>query len=328
MCSPEDTQFIDQFELCNIGNDTLNDDQDIRPIFFQSHVGSEIETVLLVDETINKAVLDCGASRTVCGTEWYTIYLDSLPEKVRKAITERSSDTMFKFGVGMMRASKRVTIPVTICDRDIRLEVDVVDTDIPLLVSLQTMKKLGMNIDFETDMAKIGDKVFTLETTSTGHYAMSLSREKDPSYINLVTFEILSSVAEPGSVGAKKKALKLHKRFAHAGSGRLIKLLKNAEMLDRELEKELVALDSSCDFCLKHKRAAPRPTVALPLAYEFNELVTMDLKQINGQWILHCCDYVTRFSAAHVLESKDADEVMEKLFEIWIRVYHFLTSLG
>ena len=60
---------------------------------------------------------------------------------------------MFKFGVGMMRASKRVTIPVTICDRDIRLEVDVVDTDIPLLVSLQTMKKLGMNIDFETDMA-------------------------------------------------------------------------------------------------------------------------------------------------------------------------------
>ena len=321
VCSPEDTQFIDQFEQCNIGNDTLNDDQDIRPIFFQSHVGSEIETVLLVDETINKAVLDCGASRTVCGTEWYTIYLDSLPEKVRKAITERSSDTMFKFGVGMMRASKRVTIPVTICDRDIRLEVDVVDTDIPLLVSLQTMKKLGMNIDFETDMAKIGDKVFTLETTSTGHYAMSLSREKDPSYINLVTFEILSSVAEPGSVGAKKKALKLHKRFAHAGSGRLIKLLKNAEMLDRELEKELVALDSSCDFCLKHKRAAPRPTVALPLAYEFNELVTMDLKQINGQWILHCCDYVTRFSAAHVLESKDADEVMEKLFEIWIAPY-------
>ena len=91
-----------------------------------------------MDETINQAVLDCGASRTVCGTEWYTVYLDSLPERVREQVTEYPSDTMFRFGVGTMRASKRVLIPVTICKRDIRLEVDVVATDIPLLISLQT----------------------------------------------------------------------------------------------------------------------------------------------------------------------------------------------
>ena len=319
LCSEEIRhEYDDQFYECQQNSADVSG----IPIFFQSHIGSEIETILLVDETINQAVLDCGASRTVCGTEWYTVYLDSLPERVREQVTEYPSDTMFRFGVGTMRASKRVLIPVTICKRDIRLEVDVVATDIPLLISLQTMKALGMNIDFETDEAKIDGKSFSLKTTSTGHYALSLAKERDPSYVNNATCEIMiADEVQTGLVEAKKKALKLHKRFAHAGSGRVIKLLKNADMSHKEVERELIALDTSCDYCLKHKRAHPRPTVALPLAYQFNELVTMDLKKINGTWILHCCDYVTRFSSAHVLMSKDSDEVMEKLFECWISVF-------
>ena len=317
LCS-EEASYDDQF----YESQQSSSDVSGIPIFFQSNIGSEIETILLVDETINQAVLDCGASRTVCGTEWYTIYLDSLPEKVREQVTEYPSDTMFRFGVGTMRASKRVLIPVTICKRDIRLEVDVVATDIPLLISLQTMKALGMNIDFETDEAKIDGKSFSLTTTSTGHYALPLAKERDPSYVNNVTYEIMiANEDQTGLVEAKKKALKLHKRFAHAGSGRVIKLLKNADMSNKEVERELIVLDTSCDYCLKHKRAHPRPTVALPLAYQFNELVTMDLKKINGTWILHCCDYVTRFSSAHALMSKDSDEVMEKLFECWISVF-------
>ena len=323
ICSElEEPQYDDQFfgKDDTQNEDNYNDDVE-RPIFYQSHVGNEVEEIMLVSETINKAVLDCGASRTVCGSEWFSIYLDSLPEKERGEIREKPSNTMFKFGAGMLRASRRVTIPMSLCDKKIDLEVDVVDTDIPLLLSLPTMKELGMSIDFKKDKVLIGDDEFLLETTSTGHYTLSLSTPKDTKYINHVMHEIFTAESGTGTAGASKKALKLHKRFAHASSARIIKLLNNADMADKEVFKELEKLDAKCDFCLRHRRAAPRPTVSLPLAYEFNELVTMDLKQIDGVWILHCCDYVTRFSSCHVLSSKDSQEVMNAMFKCWITLF-------
>ena len=73
LCS-EEASYDDQF----YESQQSSSDVSGIPIFFQSNIGSEIKTILLVDETINQAVLDCGASRTVCGTEWYTIYLESL----------------------------------------------------------------------------------------------------------------------------------------------------------------------------------------------------------------------------------------------------------
>jgi len=316
-----DEQFfeVEQTEA-NKEQENTSDETNI-PIFFQSNVGNEIEEVNLVYETINKAVLDCGASRTVCGSEWFSIYLDSIPEKERNEIIEKPSNTMFKFGVGMLRASKRVIIPVTMCEKKVNLEVDIVDTDIPLLISNPTMKKLGMNVNFQDDKMDMGGRQFNLDTASTGHYTVPLFEPKDVSYINFAMCEILTAESQIDTGSAEKKALKLHRRFAHASSARIIKLLKNADMADKDVFKELEALDTKCDFCLRHKRAAPRPTVSLPLAYEFNELVTMDLKQIDGVWILHCCDYVTRFSAGHVIKNKEAEEVMEKLFICWISVF-------
>ena len=63
--------------------------------------------------------------------------------------------------------------------------------------------------------------------------------------------------------------------------------------------------------------------MCLPLANHFNELVSMDLKMINENWVLHCIDYVTRFSAAHTVRNKSADEIIEKflLKLIWIAVF-------
>ena len=47
----------------------------------------------------------------------------------------------------------------------------------------------------------------------------------------------------------------------------------------------------------------------------------MDLKMINENWVLHCIDYVTRFSAAHTVRNKSADEIIEKFLLIWIAVF-------
>ena len=131
----------------------------------------------------------------------------------------------------------------------------------------------------------------------------------------------LAECVKSQKLDKNKKALKLHRRFAHASFKRIIELLRNAGKRDEELEKELETIQNSCEFCLKHQRASPRPSVCLPLANEFNELVAMDLKKINGARVLHCIEYLTRFSAAHTVSSRDPDEIMEKFFVIWISMF-------
>ena len=271
-------------------------------------------------ETINKAVLDCGASKTVCGNEWLKCYLDSIDEKTKGDIKEFPSNTIFKFGVGKLRALKMIHLPVHICNKEIILEIHVVDTDIPLLLSLKTMKSLGLHMNFETDQVEINGNSFDLEMTTTGHYTLPLHSDlkfcSDECVINTVV-----QCTNSGSLDVKKKALKLHRRFAHASSDRIISLLRNAGQIDLELEAELRNICKQCDFCLKHSRSAPRPIVSLPLATQFNELIAMDLKKIEGVWVLHCLDYLTRFSAGHTISSKDPDEVIGKFFLVWVSTF-------
>ena len=88
-------------------------------------------------ETLNIVVLDCGASKTVCGQEWHSKYVDSLDKNHQNEIKEFPSTTTFKFSMGNQKALKKAHILVTICDEDIFLEVYiVVQTDIPCLLSM------------------------------------------------------------------------------------------------------------------------------------------------------------------------------------------------
>ena len=133
-------------------------------------------------------------------------------------------------------------------------------------------------------------------------------------------------VAETSSNQIKNKSpqeitMKLHRRFAHASSNQLIRLLNNANIKNKVIFDELKNVKKICEFCTKHKRASPLPSVSIPLAYSFNEMVSMDLKQINNKWVLHCIDYVTRFSAAHPIKDKSHEEIIEKFFMIWISIF-------
>ena len=79
--------------------------------------------------------------------------MDSLTEEQLKKPKEYPSGTIFKFGVGKLKAKFKADIPVNICNVDValNLNVDVVDTDIPLLLSRTSMKSLGMEIDLKND---------------------------------------------------------------------------------------------------------------------------------------------------------------------------------
>ena len=80
-------------------------------------------------------------------------------------------------------------------------------------------------------------------------------------------------------------------------------------------------ISRSCKVCKEYQRPGSLPVVGLPMATEFNEVVAMDIKFLNGKMILHLIDHLTRFSAAAILSSKKPNEIVDKIFKIWICVF-------
>ena len=122
----------------------------------------------LVGETFCSALLDSGCTKTVCGTEWLREYTLGLSEEDRKTIVKSKSDRIFKFGDGkVVSAYERVTIPATIGSQKGVIECEVIDKNLPLLLSKDSMKKAGVTVNFVEDTATIiGEKIHS-DTTSS-----------------------------------------------------------------------------------------------------------------------------------------------------------------
>ena len=119
-----------------------------------------------------------------------------------------------------------------------------------------------------------------------------------------------------------KIAAKLHRQFAHLHSGKMKLLLRDAQIIDKDLEKYLDDLDNTCEVCLKYKKPKPRHIVGFPMAKTFNETLAMDLKQWSSNvWFVYIIDHATRYSSSCVIYTKKKEEVVKKLFENWIIIF-------
>ena len=131
---------------------------------------------MLVKDSSGHALLDSGCSKTVCGLNWFEDYIGTLSYYDRSCIVESESDASFTFGDGANVSSlKKVVLPCYIHERRCEIEADVVECNVPLLMSKTAMKKGKMSIDFENDTAIIGGKRLKLNLSSAGHYLMPLS---------------------------------------------------------------------------------------------------------------------------------------------------------
>ena len=61
--------------------------------------------------------------------------------------------------------------------------------------------------------------------------------------------------------------------------------------------------------------------VRLSLSKHFNDVISMDLKEINGHKILHMVDHATCFSSAAVIKSKHKEEIVKAIFQHWIVLF-------
>ena len=273
----------------------------------------------------NCGLLDCGATKTVCGEIWLEEYLKALTEEEKREIRDYSSKSLYRFGDGeQIQATRGTSIPAIIGNTKVRINTDVIHKDLPLLLSKSFMKRADMVLDFQSDTAKALGETVQLATTTSGHYTIPLTR---PCQIitNIKKGEdckfVLISKQEQSNTSIAEK---LHRQFAHPSLDKILSLVTKAGTPwceNKELITELKRIDKECLTCQIYRKSPPQPVVGLPMASQFLETVAMDLKFYDKKIVLHLIDLCTRLSAATTIKDKHPPTVIEAILKVWISVY-------
>ncbi|CAC5412668.1 unnamed protein product [Mytilus coruscus] len=270
------------------------------------------------------AVLDSACRSTVCGKTWLNSYNSSLNEEDRKKVVNRSGHKLFKFGGGTrLKSVGEYDLPICMVGEQVKLKTDVVESDIPLLLSRSAMKKAGVKIDLENDTSIIMGKEVSLNLTSSGHYCIPIDKTE-----TLKVEEVNAVRLDELNVEKRISALlKLHRQFAHPPKKRLVALVKDAGIWKEEYNEDLSEIQSKCELYKMYAVTPPRPIVSMPMAKQFNEKVTIDLKQYKDRWILHLIDMWSRYTVSFFINRKKPTNVIEALMENWVGIFGVMGAL-
>ena len=119
----------------------------------------------------------------------------------------------------------------------------------------------------------------------------------------------------------RKTACKLHRQFALPNPRALKRIIQNAGVQNKNLEKEIDLLSEKCLTCFKFQRRPPRPIVCTEWATEFNEMIAIDLKVWGKHYFLVIVDLTTRFCSASVINNKMPTTIVKALFLSWIVIF-------
>ena len=113
-------------------------------------------------ESRNCVVLDTACTSTVCGDRWLQCYLDTLPDEQLGKIKERPGEKLFKFGGECLKSIKCLLLPRQLAGNEIIISVNVVNSDILMLLSLESIKKARK-------IRMMKQKFWVLESHLTSH---------------------------------------------------------------------------------------------------------------------------------------------------------------
>ena len=75
--------------------------------------------------------------------------------------------------------------------------------------------------------------------------------------------------------------------------------------------KLFVEIQNYCEICTKYKQLGLKPIRVFLLSREFNDTVSVDLKEISGTKLLHIIDNATHFIIVAVVHSKWKKEIVD-----------------
>ena len=231
-------------------------------LFQKSSPTTSEEITLLMEESMNMALIDSGCTKSCCGKKWLDAYLETLNKEEVAEIQNKESNAVFKFGDSPpVHALHSSLVPLKVEDVNFMLKIEVVPSDIPLLLSKETMKTAKAKINFVEDKIELFGREVPMTCTSSGHYAIPVTKSSPSSIVMLADQDIKDK---------KSVAKKLHTQFCHPSAKRLIGLVESAGKGDAELKKAIHDVTDRCDVCKIHKKPSPKPVVSFPMASEFN----------------------------------------------------------
>ena len=273
------------------------------------------------------AVLDTACGSTVCGVDWFETFISQVnPDGVQQVGPAGSAS--FKFGAGpVLDTLGTYEIPVVLAGVNINLRTDVVNSDIPLLLSKSAIKSGGIVLDMNTDSAIIFGRPVPLNVTSSGHYCVPL-KEVFPVHevSSIMTEDSADLHCKNGtwiSDDLDNNLLRLHRQYGHPAEPKLISLLKDAGVWCDSYRQNVKAVYDKCkeSGTCRFKHKVVKPVVALPLASDFNDKIAMDLKHWNNKWILHIVDLYSRFTISVFITRKRPTDVIHGLLSEWCCVF-------
>ena len=126
-------------------------------------------------EIVLSAVIDAVCSRTVAGKQWFYNYLKHVDDNSLNNVKIISSNVPFKFGDNRkLYPAMKATIPAQIAQTNCSIEVEIIDADIPLLLSKSSLQKADSVLDLKNDKVKMFNKNVDFQLSSNGHYAVNI----------------------------------------------------------------------------------------------------------------------------------------------------------
>ena len=114
----------------------------VNKVVHQSDFDNPNKLKNLTSETWRSALLDSGASKTVCVKEWLTQYVNNLSDEDEQKVSFQQSNQIYRFGDGgKIDSIHSAKIPAIIGSHKSDIVTDVVDNDIPLLFSKSSVKR-------------------------------------------------------------------------------------------------------------------------------------------------------------------------------------------
>ena len=127
----------------------------------------------------------------------------------------------FKFSDGnKLNSLYKVTLLCVITDIEVSIITDLVYSDIPLLLSKDSMKRARTCLNFEKDSVTMFKKKIPLKCTSSGHYHIPITEPLlDKSKFKHILF--IKENSFKNKLEKIKIATKLHRQFSHPSSKKL-----------------------------------------------------------------------------------------------------------
>ena len=233
----------------------------------------------LVYDTLACAVIDSGCTKTVVGRNWINLYRDTLEEDQLKMMTSERCATPFRFGDGVeVMSFEKVKIPGCIGRKRVLIEANIVNKDLPLLLSKASLKKAGAMLDFKNDKIVFDNESVDLCETKSKHYCVPLCikrrlfiGDKKPCLVLTLTEETMFE-RDPQEI--KKKVENLHKQLSHPHKEDLKSLLKSKGFSREDFMQAIDNVSENCAICVSYKQETEKLNAGKRLSSAFRSQKT------------------------------------------------------